>query len=264
MQKLDTYNFLAVLSRLNSIDALAQKKPEIIYDDPERRNWLVRNLSALLDHLTTLKLRLSAKKAEHIQFLIANNPNPSDTSALAVLVTSGLVELRERIEGEIELLSAFFVDTEKGQLLSSSEAPFGEMVADAFPSSITDIYEATLCLGLSRNTACVFHLMRAMEDAVKRLGEKLGATTESLEWGKILANMKAPVEGLPKGPNRDAWSEILTLLYHVKQKWRNGTMHPKQTYTNDEATTVYQAVRSFLQHLAPLMLEKTDDPKRPV
>jgi hypothetical protein len=52
-----------------------------------------------------------------------------------------------------------------------------------------------------------------------------------LEWGKILSNMSPPIEAMPKGNEKKEWSAAFTLLMHVKQAWRNPTMHPKQTYT---------------------------------
>jgi hypothetical protein len=52
---------------------------------------------------------------------------------------------------------------------------------------------------------------------------------------------------------RDAWSESHSHLYHVKQAWRNGTMHPKKTYTQEEAEAVFAAVRVFMRHLAKLL-----------
>jgi hypothetical protein len=48
------------------------------------------------------------------------------------------------------------------------EAPFGESVAAAFPGATFDLCEASRCLALGRATACVLHLMRAVEDVSTR------------------------------------------------------------------------------------------------
>ncbi|HWN42015.1 MAG TPA: hypothetical protein VNW71_07310, partial [Thermoanaerobaculia bacterium] len=50
---------------------------------------------------------------------------------------------------------------------------FGEGVAAAFPSAVIDIEEAGKCYALSRYTACVFHLMRVMESALRVLASTL-------------------------------------------------------------------------------------------
>jgi hypothetical protein len=140
-----------------------------------------------------------------------------------------------------------------------SEPLFGPEIDAAFPGSIAeDISEAGKCLALDRATACVFHLMRVLDAAVQKLGDKLKVTivdknNVDLDWGIILANMKAPIEAMPKGPHKDSWSEALTLLIHVKQTWRHPTMHPKQTYTPEEAKSIFEATRSFMLHLATLV-----------
>ncbi|HST51346.1 MAG TPA: hypothetical protein VLJ61_04985 [Pyrinomonadaceae bacterium] len=48
--------------------------------------------------------------------------------------------------------------------------PFGQKVADRFPSASYDIAEASKCFALERNTACVMHLMRAAEVGLKAYG----------------------------------------------------------------------------------------------
>jgi len=95
--------------------------------------------------------------------------------------------------------------------------------------------------------------MRAMEEAVKILGTKLGVANVEKEWGKILSDLTSKIEAMPKGTHRDEWSACHVNLYHVKQAWRNSTMHPKETYTNQQARDVLRAVRAFMQQLATLV-----------
>lgn len=95
--------------------------------------------------------------------------------------------------------------------------------------------------------------MRAMEAAVQALCEKLQIENLQREWGKLLSDMNKKIEGMDKGPSRNQWSESHTHLYHVKQAWRNDTMHPNEKYTDDEALEVYRAVRTFMNHLAALI-----------
>jgi hypothetical protein len=135
---------------------------------------------------------------------------------------------------------------------------FGQQVEDTFGESTEDIEEAGKCFAFGRYTASVFHLMRAMESAVKVLGIKLDVTVIDknnidLEWGKIITNIKTKVETMDRGAIKNDWCEAVSLLYHVKQAWRNSTMRPKDTYTEDEAKAVFDAVRSFMIVLAPLV-----------
>ena len=58
---------------------------------------------------------------------------------------------------------------------------------------------------------------------------------------------------MEKGDARDNWSQVHANLYHVKQAWRNDTMHPKATYTEEEAREVFDAMKAFMRHLATML-----------
>jgi hypothetical protein len=146
-------------------------------------------------------------------------------------------------------------DSGHAEYLQSSEPPFGREVDDIFPKASSEISEAAMCLAFQRPTATVFHLMRAMELAVERLGEALGKNVSGKVWGIMLADISQAIECMPKGKPRDTWSSVHSHLYHVKQAWRNDTMHPKTTYTETEAEAVFQAVKSFMTALAPMVAE---------
>jgi len=50
-----------------------------------------------------------------------------------------------------------------------------------------------------------------------------------------------------------ALAEATSHLYNVKLAWRNEVMHPKQTYTVDEADSIFRNVRTFVQHLVKII-----------
>jgi hypothetical protein len=45
-------------------------------------------------------------------------------------------------------------------------------------------------------------------------------------------------------------AELSAQLYVVKVAWRNEVMHPKQTYTAEEADNVFRSPRTFVRELA--------------
>jgi len=257
MLEFKAHAFVEALTRLSEFEALGAKDANWVYGNQERVDWILLNLKTLRTNVQLLGLRLSEKKVEYLEITLKNSVS-RNSSAMAQIMTRHLEELRERIIGELEVQAIYFVDAKKAEYIKSGAVPFGKEVGDKFPAAMEDIAEAAACLGLNRNTACVFHLMRAMEVAVRRIGDELRVTVTDknavdLEWGKIIANIKIPIERMPPGESRDGWSEALTMLYHTKQAWRNGTMHPKQTYGDDEAIAVYAAVKSFMRHLAGLV-----------
>ena len=118
-----------------------------------------------------------------------------------------------------------------------------------------DISEAGKCLALNRATASVFHLMRIMEIAVQRFGDKIGvALATDKNWQNILEEINKAIKALDqKSLKTKAYAEASAHLYNVKVCWRNAVMHPKQTYTPAEAEVLFPAVKSFIRDLAELL-----------
>jgi hypothetical protein len=129
-----------------------------------------------------------------------------------------LMDIISRIRDDCASRLYFQIAPENAEFLRETAQHFGPDVDQTFSEASEDISEAACCLALGRTTAVVFHLMRAMEVAVKRLGAKLNVTivdkhNVDLEWGKILANIKVPIETMPRGEMRDKWSEAFALLF---------------------------------------------------
>jgi len=206
--------------------------------------WVAK-LDDLLEHINAPATRAASREAHRLL---------EDPKSSASRVAGALDQLILRFQAELEGQDLMLLDREETRLSSAANEGFGKVVADAFPAAVEDIYEAAKCAAFHRFTASVFHLMRAMECAVQELSETLHIPNPDREWGKLLSDMAKKIEAMPKGDARDAWSENHALLYHVKQAWRNKTMHPKKTYTDEEAHGVYVAVRSFMRHLAPLVV----------
>lgn len=110
-------------------------------------------------------------------------------------------------------------------------------------------------MALNRPTACVFHLIRVMETAVQILGNRFGIQlTADKNWQNILDEANKAIKALnQKDATTKAYAGIASNLYNVKLAWRNEVMHPKQTYTPDEAKNVFHAVRNFTEDLAVLL-----------
>jgi hypothetical protein len=167
-------------------------------------------------------------------------------------------DLVTRFKDELSAKLVFTIPYGNASYYQSQKPLFGDEVDSKFAQTSEDVAEAGKCIALGRYTASVFHLMRAMEAAVKVLGVRLNVTVVDrnnvdLEWGKILSNLSAPIEAMPKGSVKENWSAALMLLVHVKQAWRNPTMHPKQTYTEEQAKEIFAATRSFKISLTALV-----------
>jgi len=168
-------------------------------------------------------------------------------------------ELRRRIEQE--LAKVFLMHVPPSKLGYYEDVPqFGIEVATKFPKATIDIQEAGKCLALYRHTACVFHLMRTMEFGVQSLGRKLNVSipVEETNWGTISSHINGALKRLPKSTAAEKahyqnYATAAVYLDNVRVAWRNSTMHPKETYTEEEAVGIFGFAKQFMQHLADLI-----------
>ena len=122
-------------------------------------------------------------------------------------------------------------------------------------SLTSDIEEAEKCLALYRFTASVFHLMRVMEIGVQEFGTSLGVLGEfNKRWGDISNEIKQRIDKLADTTDTEKdrkrqMHKLKAHFDHVRFAWRNTTMHPKQTYTEEEAYDVMNKVHSFMNLL---------------
>jgi hypothetical protein len=164
-------------------------------------------------------------------------------------------DLTNRLNDDLKRTAFLYVPPARVQFYL--DAPqFGQEVADKFPKSVEDIQEAAKCFALARYTATVFHLMRVMEGATQYLGKRLGISlVGEKNWHNILDEVDKAIKAHPaknsyQKAKRNKLAEASAHLRMVKDAWRNDVMHPKETYTEDEADRVFRNVKDFMVHLA--------------
>jgi hypothetical protein len=118
-----------------------------------------------------------------------------------------LLEIVSRLRDDCSDRIYFQIAPEDARLLEMDADHFGPEVRNAFGDAVEDIAEAANCLALERPTACVFHLMRALEAAATVVADKIGAAVidehgRGLAWGVIAANMKAKNRQNAEGQRR--------------------------------------------------------------
>ena len=161
-------------------------------------------------------------------------------------------DLVTRLTDELSAKTFMVLSSENAGLFNGSKQPFSFKIQAIFSSLGHDMEGAGKCLALGRHTASVFHLMRIMETATQQLGTKLGVSSaQEKNWQTILDQVNKSLKGLSPGdPLKKKYAALSALLENVKLAWRNEVMHPKATYTEEEARAVFSAVQSFLNELA--------------
>jgi len=192
-----------------------------------------------------LDLKISLRCVQRISY--QTNHGATYTEAI-----EAAEQLERTISWEMEDKLFMYVPPDRAALYNQSEM-FGLDVNAKFPTIQYDMVEAGNCYATGRCTAVVFHLMRIMETAVQEFGKKLGvALVNEKNWHNILDEINREIGKLPAGPSRVDMAQASANLYAVKLAWRNEVMHPKDTYTLEEADNLIRQVKIFMEQLAKL------------
>jgi hypothetical protein len=181
------------------------------------------------------------------------------TSYEARSIEDAVSDLVKAFHSDCEKHTSLIVHPDRVKFFEQVEPLFGNAVSLKFGKIATDIAEAGKCYALERPTACVFHLMRVAEFAVKRLGKKLRVEieVEKETWYQITVHINKKVDALPNGTasqqrRKQALAAAAAHLNSVRIATRNDVMHPKATYTDEEALTVLEATKALMQQMVKL------------
>jgi hypothetical protein len=172
-------------------------------------------------------------------------------------ISQAINHLLSRIKDDLALQKFYRVVPEDFSFYGRADL-FGEVVAKKFKGAEADIRNAGNCLALGQGTACVFHLMRAMELAVRQLSVRLKVTIKpQTTWRVMTGQMDDKIKKMPENTDRlkrkkNDWESARANLHQVGSVWRNNTMHPATSYTPSQARDVLGAVRIFMVGLAAL------------
>jgi hypothetical protein len=179
--------------------------------------------------------------------------------ALKIDIAAELGILKKRVDDELKGRQFLALEPSKTRYYGQRHQ-FGERVSDNFHSANRDIEEAGNCFALDRYTACVFHLMRVMEVALRVTADTLNDPSinpkTNPSWDSILKKFRQQLEK-PSSLRADEWktdevffSGVAATLMAVKDAWRNPTMHVDSNYDEERALDILNAVGAFMRHVA--------------
>lgn len=128
-----------------------------------------------------------------------------------------------------------------------------------------DLIEAQSCLAFGRNTAAVFHCLRALEialPAIQRLCKRLkiqnvAAIDFEDHWQKVLDQVDKAIRAAESTTKTSAskkkkkrLSELSAYMRSVKNAWRNDTMHARQQFSNEVALGIFERTLDFLNYIS--------------
>lgn len=217
---------------------------------PEGHEHAVRVLvDALHSACETLGLPLSAISAREMSRAF-RTPSPHYTSTIGYL-RGRYAEFHGRLQDETDTRLFLALEPAQAEFYRSS-APLGTIIPAKFPQTTADLDEACKCFALERWTACVFHVMRVMEIGVQEFGIVLNVpiNVRDKTWGDIQRETKKAIDAIPDRRRKERLASVNVNLDSVRMAWRNSVMHPKATYTEEEAERILLATRGFMEDLA--------------
>ena len=252
--------FVDVLNTLDLVEGMLVD-PKSALDSEERLSFVGGQVQHLHDQLLELNLQLSAKAASRLLFGITN-VSREKPEVWAEYFKKYNEILRTRVADELEGKAIYYI-SDHVDLLSESPL-FGGKVDESFPSAQYDISEAGRCLALRRSTACVVHLMRALECGLSSLASELGISLKTENWNTILNDIENEIRSRNKTTHGEVWknkdepffAEAATHFRFIKNAWRNHAAHGRVKYTDEEAQEIYDSVRSFMRHLSERLSEE--------
>src|ERR1019366_4133186 len=131
--------------------------------------------------------------------------------------------------------------------------------SSAFPSAKYDVLKALKSYGFGRSTACVFHLMRVMELGLTALGTKFGVSLAYTNWAPAIEQIESKIREMHKDPvwkvlpdckeQQEFYAQSASHFGILKDAWRNYTVHARGTYTEEQATRIFDNVWDFKKTL---------------
>jgi hypothetical protein len=245
MKALYLEKFIRVSAKMAELAQMSHSEEGELSD--EDREIAIRELGLLAEQCLAVELGLSV-------LLIERMRKELGFSVTHAHISSRFAELIARMGDEAQLTACLIIPRDRAQYYEDKPL-FGLEVNDRFPSAILDISEAGKCLACGRGTATVFHLMRVMEVGLKTVAGAL-AIPYAPSWESYLKqiNDRIAVKHKSKGIRwkRDEpfFRDVAAHLQTIKLAWRNPTMHIVNHYDRDAAMDVFNAVKTFMRHLA--------------
>ena len=221
------------------------------------KEQLIEALSQMLVAMQRLELSMSIQEQVKRQI---ERLKKSDGNGDTVLLLQLTTEIQDNLHHELEAWTFFAVRPELRAYYDAPEKWCRDLL-QAYPESERDLRAAGRCLSMNEWTACVFHLMRTVETALRKWADQWGLVlkmpTSEANWQDIISaadrNLKA-LEQEPKSAQRTADLEyfggMTAHFLAIKNAWRNHVAHGKQTYDGREAGETLQHVLAFMRKLA--------------
>jgi hypothetical protein len=175
-----------------------------------------------------------------------------DDQRIAAAVVGQLEDLIASVM--TELSHNVYLGVPEKNLYMHPELEWGELVKDAFPDAVADMYASTRCLALDEPDACVFHSMGVLEHALKWLCARVNIEYSEKNWQTIIVQVESILNKEQRKDARpvdlDFYKDLATHFRYIKDAWRNHVIHRRVAYDNVGAKRIWNNVRQLAIQIA--------------
>jgi hypothetical protein len=225
---------------------------------------LLRYNEELREQLNKLGLWGAEIASQRLSKTLELNPEPDPA-----MLRKDIEDVVSRVEDELAAVFFLHLSLDERRFYESAQPLFGMQVTEHFPSATYDIEEAGKCFALNRYTACVFHLMRALEVCLTVLARELGVSllrAEDNNWDHILNQIDQVLQAQLQNGNEfsspqlrgrvEFYSGAAALLKNVNNAWLRSMTSVRRIYDQERARRIFNAVGEAMRHLATTLREE--------
>jgi len=216
-----------------------------------------RNAVAFSDLLETVKEacgELGLKLTLEVLRDQARRPAPQTNEDVSRLAR----ELFVVYQAELRSTKLFYVANERSMAAEDDFArtKFGGEALERFHECAQDVDDAIGCYVVERDTACVMHLMRALEIALCGMAKAFGVPYEREQWHEIIKGIEdavskiGPESGEGWRERKEYFAQACVEFRYFKDAWRNHVMHSRTRYNGAEASRIMEHVADFMRSIA--------------
>lgn len=263
MLKLSAHNLVMLAGQITRLQLLKGKPPMETVPD-EARSAFLSSLVNLRPSMVAAGFSYSVAAIDEAIRYLEGRLAPPQYGRLA----QHGIALESHVYHELAATYAFVIEGRRRELFEGNHL-FGEAVGDAYPSASMDIAEAGKCLALDRYPACIFHLMRVAERALRiiagELGVPLASSKKGRSWGGVIVDINRALADMDdNAPKKVRLREPMYFVSEVKDLWRDKGIHPGDDFSPERTERVYNAIRSFMATCAEKGIVETDEEGLPL
>ncbi len=224
----------------------------------EDRESLIRGFQVLASRCETIGLSVSAANALTVVRGVSDDSLKFTNTWAKFEIKKALEILSYEMRDHLFL----YIQQDKQKWYLVPQAGWEEVVK-RFPSTITDIEEASRCFACDRYGGAIFHILLMIETGLLEVGKVLGDPDPKPGWNSVLklvdriVSTPYPQLTAIEKKYRPALEQIRPLMHSMENSWRNKISHAanKVTFLSGEisermAKVIMASAQSFMHRVA--------------